>query len=104
MVGRLVYITTSNAEEAERIGREIVEMRLAACANILSPMHSIFWWEGRVNNATEAVLLLKTTEAHVDAVIETARQLHSYDCPAIVALPIVAGNPAFLEWIENETR
>jgi periplasmic divalent cation tolerance protein len=99
-----VYVTAASSEEALRIGRQVVEERLAACANVLDGMQSIYWWEGRVQEAQEVVLLLKTTETRLPKLIETIRGQHSYECPCIVALPISEGNPAYLEWIENETR
>lgn len=101
---RLIYITTNGPEEARAIGRALVEARLAACANILDPMTSIFQWEGKVQEGQETVLIAKTTAALVDALTAKVRELHSYDCPCVVALPIEGGNPAFIEWIAAETR
>ncbi len=100
---RLIYITTDGPEEARAIGRALVEARLAACANVLGPMTSIFRWEGAVQEGEEAVLIVKTTAALVDALTAKVRELHSYDCPCIVALPVDGGNPAFLDWITAET-
>lgn len=100
---RLIYITTDGPEEARTIGRALVEARLAACANILDPMTSIFRWDGKVQEGQETVLIAKTTAALVDALTEKARALHSYDCPCIVALPVEGGNPEFLRWIAAET-
>lgn len=99
-----LYITTSDGDEATRIGRQVVEKRLAACANVVDSIRSIYWWEGKVQEAGEAVLILKTKESALAELIETVRRLHSYDCPCIVAFPISAGNPAFLQWIEDETH
>lgn len=100
---RLIYITTSNAEEAVRIGRALVESRLAACANILPTVRSLYWWEGRVQEEGETVLIAKTRESHVTALTEMVRELHSYSCPCVVALPITGGNPAYLDWLAQET-
>lgn len=100
---RLIYITTSNAEEAERIGRALVESRLAACANILPTVRSLYWWEGSVQEDVETVLIAKTRESHVAALTEMVRGLHSYSCPCVVALPITGGNPAYLDWLAQET-
>jgi periplasmic divalent cation tolerance protein len=99
-----VYVTASSKEEAACVGREIVEQRLAACANVLDGMQSIYWWDGAVQEANEAVLILKTKESTLQELMETIRRLHSYECPCIVAIPISAGNPDYLQWIENETR
>ena len=101
---RLVYITTDGAEEALNIGRALVEARLAACANILDPMTSIFRWEGEVQEGTETVLIAKTTADRVDALTERVLALHSYDCPCVAVLPVEGGNPAFLDWIAAATE
>ena len=99
-----IYITTSNKEEAKKIGAAIVKARLAACANIIDNMESIYWWEGKMEEEHEAVLLLKTREELADKVIAEVRSMHSYDVPCIVAWPIVKANPEYLKWIEAETR
>lgn len=103
MTKRLVYITTASAEEAAEIGRMLVEERLAACANLLGPIASIYWWEGKLQHEEEAALIVKTTEALVERLVERVKQAHSYTCPCIVALPIVGGNQEFLDWIGLET-
>jgi periplasmic divalent cation tolerance protein len=100
---RLLYVTASSREEAQKIGRAIVEERLAACANIIDGMQSIYWWQGKLTEDKEAVLILKTRADLVDSVIERVRALHSYSVPCVVALPILAGNPAYLEWLKAET-
>ncbi|MGE5546527.1 MAG: divalent-cation tolerance protein CutA [Solirubrobacterales bacterium] len=100
----LIYITAANEDDARRLGQTLVEERLAACANILPGITSVYWWEGRLNEDREVALLLKTRADLVDGLIARARELHSYTCPCVVALPITAGNPAFLEWVKAETR
>jgi len=101
---RLVYVTAPSHDEALRLGRVAVEERLAACANVLGPITSVYWWEGKVNEDGEVALLLKTRAAFVEALTERLRELHSYQCPCVVALPIDGGNPAFLSWIATETQ
>ncbi len=103
MTKRLIYITAASAEEAAEIGRMLVEERLAACANLLGPIGSIYWWEGKLQHEEEAALIVKTTEALVERLVERVKQAHSYTCPCIVALPIVGGNQEFLDWIGLET-
>lgn len=98
-----VYVTTGDAEEAKRLGRQVVEEQLAACANILPGVTSIFRWEGKVDEAAEALLILKTTEMKLDQLIARVKTLHSYELPCIEALPVVEGNRDFLEWIVRET-
>ena len=99
----LIYVTAGTREEALEIGRALVESRLAACANVLAPMTSIYRWDGAVNEDDEVPLILKTQDGLVEQVIEKVKSIHSYDCPCVVALPITGGNPAFLDWIEAET-
>lgn len=98
-----VYVTTADVEEAKTLGRKLVEEQLAACANILPGATSIFRWQGKVEEAAEAVLILKTTEQKLEQLIGRAKSLHSYDCPCIEALPVVEGNRDFLEWVVRET-
>ncbi len=99
----LIYITAADAEEAKALGRALVEARLAACANVLPGIVPIFWWEGEVQEGSEAALIAKTRTDLVEQVIELIKERHSYDCPCVVALPIEKGNPAFLDWIAEET-
>lgn len=100
----LLYVTAGSRDEAMRIGRAAVESRLAACANVLpDATTSIYWWQGKLEQATEVSLLLKTKAALVDALVAKVTDTHSYDCPCVVAVPITGGNPKFLEWIDAET-
>jgi periplasmic divalent cation tolerance protein len=104
MNAMMIYITAKNAGEAEAIGSVLVEERLVACVNIISPVQSIYRWKGAIERDTEAVLIAKTKETLVEKVIARARALHSYECPCIEAIPIVNGNPAYLQWIADETE
>lgn len=99
-----VYATAGDRVEALRIGRAVVEARLAACANIIDGMRSLYWWQGKLEESNEAVLILKTTDDRLPALIAEMKALHSYDCPCIEALPVMAGYPAFLDWIAQETH
>lgn len=103
MSAMFVYITTKDAAEAGRIGRALVEERLAACANILENMRSIYRWEGKIVEDSEAVLVAKTTKNRVAELTERVKALHSYTLPCVIALPIEAGNAPYLEWIAKET-
>ena len=100
----LVYVTAADPDEAARIGERLVAERLAACANILPGMRSIYRWKGAVERANEAVLILKTTGDRLPSLTERVKALHSYECPCVVALPIAAGNPDYLAWIAGETQ
>ena len=99
-----VYATFADVDEALRIGRIVVEERLAACINVLAPCTSIYVWEGAVEQADEAPALLKTTIDRVDALIARVAELHSYDVPAVVALPIDRLATSFGDWLESTLR
>ena len=101
---RLVYITAGDPEEAGSIGRALLEARLVACINIFSPMKSLYWWDGVIEESTETAIVAKTLASNTDALVEMVKKRHSYDCPCVVVLPIEDGNPAFLRWIENEAE
>ena len=101
---QFLYVTTDSPEEARKIGRALIEERFAACVNILNEMSSLYWWEGKVTEGEEAVLIVKTREDLVPAVTDRIKALHSYTVPCVVALPITQGNPDFLAWIERETK
>lgn len=104
MSAALVYITAKNADDAKRIGQDLVERRLAACANILPGMTSIYRWQGAIETSSEAVLVAKTRMALADALVKRVKELHDYDVPCAVVLPILKGNPDFLDWIAAETQ
>jgi periplasmic divalent cation tolerance protein len=100
---RLVYITAGDLEEARKIGKGLVESRLAACVNIIDRMNSFYWWEGEVQDDTEVVLVAKTRADRVPELIEKVKSLHSYQVPCIVSLPILDGYGPFLDWVVKET-
>jgi periplasmic divalent cation tolerance protein len=100
----IVEVTTSGEEESKRIGETVVSERLAACANIIPAVTSFYWWKGKLEEDSESILLLKTTEDNVEKLISRVRGLHSYDNPAIVSLPIKTGSKNYLDWIINEVR
>ncbi len=100
---RMLYITAGSRDEAKKIGRALVEARLAACANVIDGMESVYWWEGKLTEDREAVLIVKTRADLVDAVTARVKALHSYAVPCVVALPILDGNPGFLAWVATET-
>ena len=99
----MVYITAGDEAEAKALGRALVEARLAACANVLPGITPIYWWEGKVEEGREVALIAKTRADLVERLTAFVKERHSYDCPCVVALPIAAGNPAFLDWIAAET-
>lgn len=100
----MIYITTNSEEEAEIIGRNLVTRKLAACVNIIANMKSIYHWEGKIESNEEVILIAKTKKALIDEIIENVKTLHSYQCPCIIAIPIIGGNDDFIKWIRNETK
>jgi periplasmic divalent cation tolerance protein len=98
-----VYTTWPTAVEAEAAGRALVERRLAACVNILPGMISHYRWQGKVERAEEAVMLVKTRASVADAVSDAVKELHSYDTPAIVVLPLESVERTYLAWLLAET-
>lgn len=99
----LVYVTAANAGEARRIGRQAVEQRLAACANVYPHIDSFYWWQGELVEDHEAVVILKTRRARVPELIAAVRSWHSYSVPAILVLEVRDGNPDYLRWLAEET-
>lgn len=97
----VVLITTSSTSEAQAIGRALVEGRLAACVNIIPGVRSLFWWQGKVEEQEEALLLVKSRSELLPSVIEAVKRLHSYSVPEVVALSIPAGSPDYLAWIDE---
>jgi periplasmic divalent cation tolerance protein len=100
----LILITASSQEEAQRIARVLVEERLAACVNIVPAVRSVYRWQGQIHDDQEVLLTAKTTEQMFQALATRTRQLHSYEVPEIVALPIVAAGEDYLRWIDEQTR
>ena len=96
-----VYATFADAEEAERIGRQVVEERLAACINILGPCRSIYRWQGAIESADEVAAIFKTSAAVADRLITRIAELHSYDVPAITVWPIDKLLGAYGDWVEE---
>lgn len=100
----VVLVTASSADEAGGIGRTLVEERLAACANVVGPIRSIYRWQGAVEEAAEHLLLVKARAADVDALAARVRALHSYEVPEVLALPVCAGSSAYLAWLADSTH
>ena len=98
----VVLVTCPSAAEARRIARAVVEARLAACVNILpGAVISIYRWKGKVESAKERLLLIKTSRKLLAKLRAAIERLHSYDVPEFIALPVAAGSPAYLAWIEE---
>lgn len=101
----LVVLTTAPSQEvASQLAHAAVEARLAACVQVLGPIQSTYWWEGKVQSDAEWLCLLKTTAAAYPDLEQTLRQAHPYDEPEIIALPITAGSAGYLNWLAGETQ
>ena len=99
----LVYTTWPSFVEAERSGRVLVERRLAACVNILPGMISHYWWQGRIERAEETVAIFKTRAALAEAVRAAIKEMHSYETPSIIVLPVESVDADYCAWILKET-
>jgi periplasmic divalent cation tolerance protein len=100
----VVLVTAGSADEAARIGRTLVDERLAACVNVVGPIRSIYRWEGAVEDGEEWLLLVKGRAADVGAVEARVRALHSYAVPEVLAIPVYGGSVAYLAWLDGATR
>jgi len=89
-------------DEAKKFGREIVERRLAACVNIIPKIYSYYWWDNEVLADEEGLLILKTTQTKIDALIEFVKEEHPYDLPEVILLPVAEGLPDYINWVIDE--
>ncbi|MEO3875697.1 divalent-cation tolerance protein CutA [Nonomuraea sp. B12E4] len=98
-----VHVTVPDRDVAERIAAAVVAQRLAAAAQLVAPITSVFWWGGEINRADEWLLFMKTTAERFDELAAAIRERHPYEVPQIIAVPLVAGTADYLEWIRRET-
>jgi periplasmic divalent cation tolerance protein len=98
---RVVLVTCASIAEARRIGRSVVENRLAACANILAGVESIYRWNGKFERAREVLVVLKTTAARLKGLEREVKRRHSYEVPEFLALPVVSGSQKYLNWLND---
>ena len=99
-----VFITTASLDEAAMIARTMVAERLAACGNIIPQLRSIYRWQDEIHDEPEVLLVLKTSSALFESLRSRVLELHSYDVPEIIALPVEAGHEAYLDWIIENTK
>lgn len=98
----MVFCTCEDRAQARNIAGKLVEERLAACVNIIAGVHSVYRWEGNVSEAEEAQLLIKTVRDRYPALQKRITELHSYDTPEIIAVPIAEGSEKYLRWLEEQ--
>lgn len=101
---RLVLVTCKDRIEADLISESILKKRLVACCNSISSIKSRYWWKGKIEDAEEVLLLLKTRRQKLEQLIDEVKRIHSYEVPEIIALSIENGNRDYLKWIGEETR
>lgn len=97
-----VFITVPDRETGKRVARHLLERRLAACVNMV-PIHSAYWWEGKIEEAEEHLLIVKTTSERLNDLVREVRSVHPYQVPEVVAVPVVGGYRDYLKWVERET-
>ncbi|MDI9623359.1 MAG: divalent-cation tolerance protein CutA [Methanothermobacter sp.] len=100
----MVYITTSGLEESEKIGKILVKERLAGCVNIIPSIRSFYWWDDKIEEDEESILIVKTIEENVKEIIKRVKALHSYENPCIIHIPIKGGSEDYFEWLLGEIR
>lgn len=100
----VVFVTTSTIDEARKIGKTLVEERLIACVNILPQVESIFYWQEKICNEKEALMIIKTKKPLIDDIIKRVKSIHSYSIPEIIALPIISGSEDYIKWVKDATR
>ena len=98
------YITTQTKSEAKKIGKVLLQEKLAACVNIFDKMISMYWWEGKMKKTNETVLIAKTTKNKFSKLSERVKEIHSYSCPCILQLEVKDGNKEYVKWLESTLK
>lgn len=100
----IIYTTTKDVKEAKKIGKALVDRKLAACVNIIPKMNSVYRWKGSVEEAEEVILLVKTTDNNVEKVKKSILKMHSYELPCILVFPATSGLDKYLKYIVDGSR
>ena len=100
----VIFITVDSPDEAHRIAEVLIKQRKAACVNIVPNVSSFFWWQDKIDTAQESLLIVKTKASLLNEIIVLVKEIHSYDVPEIIALPIAGGNQDYLSWIDKEVE
>ena len=100
----LVYVTVGSEAQAQEMAQALVSEKLAACVNRIGPMQSTYLWQGEIQADTEFLLMIKTRQSLFDSLSQRVSELHSYELPEIIALPLIHGLPAYLQWIQDSTK
>ena len=100
----VVFVTASGLKEAEKISEALLKEKLAACVNIVRGVRSKYWWKGRIEKASESLLMIKTRKSKIPRLIRKVKKIHSYTVPEVIALPILQGNSDYLRWIGRSVK
>jgi len=99
-----IYTTTDMIETAETIAKRLLDERLAACVQIVGPISSTYWWQGKIETSQEWLLIIKTKRGLYKQIEVTIKSIHHYDVPEIIAVPIIEGSHAYLKWLKEEVK
>ena len=100
----VILITASKKAEARKIAAKLLKDKLVACVNIVDKVESFFWWQGKIDNAAESLMVIKSTKANFKKIVKSVLSVHSYTVPEIIALPIISGHKPYLDWINESLR
>lgn len=100
----VIFITTGTDEEAHEVAEALLKYRGAACVNIVHGISSLFWWHDKLDSAQESLLIVKSKASLLSEIVRLVKEVHSYDVPEVIALPIIGGNPDYLDWIGKEVK
>ena len=100
----VILITASTDEEARKIANGLLTQRKAACVNVVPGVSSLFWWQGQLDSAPESLLIVKTKASLLGEIVALVKEIHSYEVPEIIALPVIGGNQDYLDWIDAEVK
>jgi len=103
MTDLILVLTTAPDDEAEALARTLVEERLAACVNVHAPMTSLYWWKGKIERDAERQIVIKTTRDRLEALTARLFELHSYELPELLVVPVVGGSEAYVDWVKAST-
>lgn len=100
----IILVTASGKKEAKYIAQQLIKNKLAACVNIIDKVNSSFRWQGKIDQASEVLLIIKSKKEKLAKIIKTVKAAHSYDVPEIIALPIIGGHKPYLDWINDSLK
>jgi len=100
----VVLITAKDMKEANKIAKGLIEKKLVACVNMIEKIKSIFWWEKKIDQCRETLLICKTKKVQLNKIIKCVKSLHSYTVPEVIAMPIIGGNVDYLNWVNQSVK